>query len=88
MGVLIIGVVGVLGGVFEFLDFIQVGLRSRSRSMDIVFRFAGILEASGLSLGLFRTLPFGGLTPRFGVVVMLSILGRVYGPKRSGLTFM
>ena len=75
MGVSVICVVGVLGGVVELLSFIHPGLRSRSRSMDIVFRFARTLEASGLSLGLLRTLPFGGLTPKLGVVVMLSIFG-------------
>ena len=35
---------------------------------------------SGLSLALFRALPGGGLTPCVGGLVILSMLGRVYGP--------
>ena len=43
----------------------------------VLLVFDGALGASGLSLGLFRTLPFGGLTPRLGVVVMFWMLGWV-----------
>ena len=43
----------------------------------VLLDFEGALGASGLSLGLFRTLPFGGLTPRLGVVVMFWMLGWV-----------
>ena len=67
-----VGCLGALPGVLVGV-FIQSGLRSRSRSMDIVvlLDFGGTLGASGLSLGLFKTHPFGGLTPRFGVVVIV-----------------
>ena len=43
----------------------------------VLLVFDGALGASGLFLGIFRTLPFGGLTPRLGVVVMFWILGWV-----------
>ena len=37
--------------------------------------FGVCFGCSGLSLGLFRVLPFGGLVPRFGRVIILSIFG-------------
>ena len=51
-----------------------------------VGRLDGFLVVSGLSLALFRVLPWGGLMPRLGCVVILSRLGWVYGPNRVGST--
>ena len=42
------------------------------------------LISSGLSLGRLFTLPFGGLRPKFGSVVILSILGVMYVPNIVG----
>ena len=44
----------------------------------------GIFTVSGLSLVLLRVLPLGGLTPKLGRVVILSIIGIAYGRKAIG----
>ena len=49
-----------------------------------VRRFVLDLIGSGLSLGRLFTLPFGGLRPKFGSVVILSILGVMYVPNIEG----
>ena len=49
-----------------------------------VRRLVFVLMGSGLSLGRLFTLPLGGLSPKFGSVVILSILGVVYAPKMIG----
>ena len=46
----------------------------------------GIFKVSGLSLVLLSVLPLGGLTPRLGRVVILSIFGILYGPNTDGST--
>ena len=48
----------------------------------------GIFTVSGLSLVLLSVLPLGGLTPRMGRVVILSMLGIVYGPKTVSSTWV
>ena len=49
-----------------------------------VHRFVLVLIGSGLSLGRLFTLPLVGLRPKFGSVVILSILGVVYVPNIVG----
>ena len=46
----------------------------------------GTFVISRLSLALLRVLPLGGLTPRFGRVIILSIFGSMYGPNTFGST--
>ena len=45
------------------------------------------LIGSGLSLGRLFTLPFSGLRPKFGSVMILSILGVMYVPNIEGSVF-
>ena len=90
VGVLLWEVIGVFRGVFVGFDlsgFLHEGWSMMS-SMVRVGRLEGAFTVSGLSLVLFSVLPLGGLTPRLGRVVMLSIFGIVYGPKTVGSTLM
>ena len=74
----------VLMGVDVF-GFIHEGLSFRFVRVTVGC-LEGFLVVSGLSLALFRVLPWGGLMPRLGWVVILARLGWVYGPNRVGST--
>ena len=56
-------------------------------SIVYILRFRVCFGGSGLSLGLFRVLPLGGLVPKLGRVVILSIFGFMYGPNEDGSVF-
>ena len=71
----------------DMLDFSHDG-DSLKFGRVTVKHFDGILGASGLSLRRFRVLPFGGLTPSVGNVVVFSRFGWVYGPKVVRSTFL
>ena len=53
-------------------------------SVMYVLRFGVCFGCSRLSLGLFKVLPLGGLCPKLGRVVILSIFVCMYGPKVDG----
>ena len=98
-GVVVVRCVGVLVGdglddgngvlVGELLSPLQSGDRfilsmfARVKVRHLVLDLIG----SGLSLGHLFPLPFGGLRPKFGSVVILSIFGIMYVPKIVGSVF-
>ena len=77
---------GVLVGV-GLSEFIHDGCSIMSSRVK-VGHLEGIFIVSGLSLALLSVLPLGGLTPRLGRVVILSMLGLVYGPKTVSSTWV
>ena len=72
-----------VNGIFVGDCFCHSGPRFNS-SIRYVRRFGVIFYCSGLSLGLLKVLLFGGLCPKLGRVVILSIFGCMYGPKVDG----
>ena len=71
----------------DLLEFIHDGCSIMSSRVK-VGHLERIFIASGLSLALLSVLPLGGLTPRLGRVVILSMLGLVYGPNSVRSTWV